>query len=373
MYGPQEKTDLVRGPGQYGDIQVLSYKHKKSYRMGSKRRDTPLPYFIISAESPYGTIDAFNSRAYNFCSGTGGHRVKELASNQARERWVRAYQEGAKSSLGTTLAEWKQSEDMIVKRVGQIIKSMKCVRRADFIGAAQALGCRKPPGLKQWRRYPKGASNVWLEYHFGWSPLIGDIFDAVNVLQSPRPSNRFFGKGGYQDRETISRGSYDWSYDIQMSAKVMISSWVEVSNPNLHRANQLGLINPVGLAWELVPFSFVVDWFLPVGKFIDSFSDSLGYAIKKPFTATLLKAENNDMYKQSEAPILSMGRSASFRRELGIPPFYLRPPPFKGFSLARGATAISLLLQNAGNLQRGWDKARRSLSDASAARGTYTE
>lgn len=373
MYGPQQKSETRREPGPSG--RILYYMFKRSYRMGNKRRNSPLPYFVISADSPYGITGAANSRAYGFCSEPFGHRVKELASNQARERWVRAYQEGAKSSLGTTLAEWRQSEDMIVRRATQIIKSMKCVRRADFIGAAQALGCKKPPGLKQWRRYPKGASNVWLEYHFGWSPLIGDIYDAVNVLQSPRPSNRFFGKGGYQDREVIVRGQYDWSYDMQMSAKVMISSWVEVSNPNLHRANQLGLVNPVGLAWELVPFSFVVDWFLPVGKFIDSFSDQLGYSVKKPSTATLLKAENNDVYKQFSAPSLSACKASAFHRVLGVPPYYFRPPPFKGFSLSRGATAIALLLQNAGNLQRGWNSARRTLAEANAAiaLGHYTE
>lgn len=356
MIGPFQAQTRKLGIGQYGREKVVSYTFKRWYRMGSKRRDSPLPYIMLHTESPTGYIDASNSRAYNFCSGPSGHRVKEIASNQARERWVEAYKEGAKASLGTTLAEWEQSRDMIVNRASQIIKSMRAVRRADFIGAAVALGCKKPPGLKQWRRYPKGAANVWLEYHFGWAPLIADIGDAVNVLQSPRPSNRFFGKGSYTDREFFPRGSYDWTYDMTMSSRVMISSWVEVSNPNLHRANQLGLVNPAVIAWELVPFSFVVDWFLPVGKFLDSFTDQVGYNIKKPFTSTLLKAKNDDYYKQFEAPMISAASAVGFHRRLEVPPYYFRPPPFKGFSLARGASAISLLIQNARGLQRGWDK-----------------
>jgi hypothetical protein len=31
----------------------------------------------------------------------------------------------------------------------------------------------------------------------------------------------------------------------------------------------LGLTNPLNVAWELVPFSFVVDWFIPIGSFFD--------------------------------------------------------------------------------------------------------
>lgn len=372
MLGPYNKSRRVEGFGQYGKPMTVLYEYRTWHRMGSKRRDSPLPYSFYLSESPYGTVGATNSRAFGFVLGT--NYVVQRASNQARERWVNAYQEGAKSSLGTTLAEWKQSEDMIVKRASQIIKSFRAARRADWIGVAQALGCKKPPRLKQWRRYPKGPANVWLEYHFGWSPLLKDIGDAVNVLQSPRPSNRFFGKGSSKDRETIIRGSYDWTYDMRMSASVLISSWVEVSNPNLHRANQLGFVNPVGIAWELIPFSFVVDWFVPVGKFIDQFSDQLGYSVKKPFTTTLLRAENNDIYKQSSAPMLAMGKAVGCRRVLSIPPYYLRPPPFKGFSLTRGITAIALLIQNAGRMQRGYDNAKDRFRDLSRVdTSTYTE
>jgi hypothetical protein len=34
----------------------------------------------------------------------------------------------------------------------------------------------------------------------------------------------------------------------------------------LNTANIFGLTNPLTVAWELVPFSFVADWFLPIGQ-----------------------------------------------------------------------------------------------------------
>lgn len=35
---------------------------------------------------------------------------------------------------------------------------------------------------------------------------------------------------------------------------------------------QTGFTNPVNLAWELLPFSFVVDWFLPIGPYLETLS-----------------------------------------------------------------------------------------------------
>jgi hypothetical protein len=38
---------------------------------------------------------------------------------------------------------------------------------------------------------------------------------------------------------------------------------------NLNSWGSFGLLNPAAVAWELLPFSFVVDWFLPVGRYLE--------------------------------------------------------------------------------------------------------
>jgi hypothetical protein len=40
---------------------------------------------------------------------------------------------------------------------------------------------------------------------------------------------------------------------------------------------QTGIDNPALLAWELLPYSFVVDWFLPVGNYLQSLTDFAGF------------------------------------------------------------------------------------------------
>lgn len=44
---------------------------------------------------------------------------------------------------------------------------------------------------------------------------------------------------------------------------------VTVTGAAIQAASQYGLNNPSLIAWELVPYSFVVDWFLPVGDYLE--------------------------------------------------------------------------------------------------------
>lgn len=59
---------------------------------------------------------------------------------------------------------------------------------------------------------------------------------------------------------------------------------VRVTNPNLLLFNQLGLVNPAYVLWDAVPFSFVADWFLPVGRYLQSYSDWVGLHLDDPMT-----------------------------------------------------------------------------------------
>jgi hypothetical protein len=54
----------------------------------------------------------------------------------------------------------------------------------------------------------------------------------------------------------------------------------------LSTASELGLTNPLAVAWELVPFSFVVDWALPIGSFLNQIDASVGWTF---VTASLTK------------------------------------------------------------------------------------
>jgi hypothetical protein len=68
-----------------------------------------------------------------------------------------------------------------------------------------------------------------------------------------------------------------------------------MSNPQLATINSLGLTNPIAVAWELVPFSFAVDWFLPVGNTLSALTAGQGltwlggYITKRVYRAVSIR------------------------------------------------------------------------------------
>jgi hypothetical protein len=54
-------------------------------------------------------------------------------------------------------------------------------------------------------------------------------------------------------------------WNLSFSKRLIAELYEELS---LQRS--LGLVNPAEIAWEVVPYSFVVDWFLPIGSYISA-------------------------------------------------------------------------------------------------------
>lgn len=344
MYGPFTKR--VEVPFQENPAFRRIYSVRDWWRMGSKARGQPLPYNYLYGYSRTVYQDAGNSEAISWCNN-GRSDVDPYVSNKVLAKFVSAVKDSQSASLGATLAEWEQSSKMIAARAGQLLGSLRAIKRGNIPDALRDLGRNAAPeswkGKKgrRGRAVSKDASNAWLELHFGWVPLIKDIYDAVNVLQSNIPSNTVKAVSGSELRIPIVGNDFHGLHKYQVLMKIQAEVFVE--NPNLALANQMGLINPASVAWELVPFSFVVDWFLPVGNFLNSFTDLVGYDVKFPFTTTLRTAST---HLESPYPHFQWDTEACrCSRVLGLPSYSLRPVQFKGFSVTRGATAISLLIQ----------------------------
>lgn len=67
----------------------------------------------------------------------------------------------------------------------------------------------------------------------------------------------------------------------------------------LHIPAALGLTNPASVAWELVPFSFVVDWFAPVGDWLNALDATLGYSFLSGTRSTIRR--RTGQYRASPA------------------------------------------------------------------------
>lgn len=130
---------------------------------------------------------------------------------------------------------------------------------------------------------------------------------------------------------------------------VRIGAEVTISNPNEYALQQLGLANPATVLWEIVPWSFMVDWVFDVGTSLSAFTDLMGCSVSHPFTTVFGKADGSWGYRNSWGPqsVDIPGRVVAMSRRPELP---LILPNISvraniGSSLKRAANAASLLGQ----------------------------
>jgi hypothetical protein len=260
------------------------------------------------------------------------------------------------AQFAVNLAEYRQSMGMMVSRIEQLIMFCRHMRKLDFYSALQDIGItnRKDVirGMKSYKDPLRTLANNWLEYSFGWKPLIDDIYSAVNHFQTPIKSITPRGTAR-NDRfvkfldGTIASGIYTY----QESRGVLFAKQgckVSIDNPNLYLANKLGLVNPATVVWELIPFSFVVDWFVNVGEFLSQGTDFFGLTVTQPWACWGLKAQVQDIKANifNVPPKTVRNWSAvHFERLDALTGANLHVRPFRLWGWQRCANAVSVLTQ----------------------------
>lgn len=120
----------------------------------------------------------------------------------------------------------------------------------------------------------KELSKRWLEYQFGWRPLVDDIHAAAKFIQDSVKTRAmlFSAVRTTKVRSVDYLPSSGWYHsgttDSTLSCRVKLYAAIEDSV--LHRLAEVGLIDPVGVLWELVPFSFIADWITPIGSLLSA-------------------------------------------------------------------------------------------------------
>lgn len=382
-YGPFNKVISRPYPGR---TERSFYDTKTWWRAKTRRRTYPLPYTHIVGRTlrNIGSYysDAINSGA-GYLAASGNGTWDQLAQNAARSRFINEVRDKTAANLAVTLVEWEQSNKMIAYRGKQLLDMVVRLKKGDVHGAVQALKDRelrlanqnKTKRAKRLGRASDGPSraiggellsevekrklsrelksgsksvaNAVLELQFGWVPLVDDINKACMVLASNPPAHKVVGRGKYQ--RPYSSGNtnpYTWYVSGVYTAKCHIQATVYVSNPNLALANQMGLVNPVATAWNVMPFTFLVDrYLLPVSQFLNSFTDLLGYRLDYAFTTTTRFVEESAVQRQDTTTIGYVSDGWYHSRAGGIPPYALKTQPFQGFKPMEGLTMISLVIQ----------------------------
>jgi hypothetical protein len=188
---------------------------------------------------------------------------------------------GQSINLAQAYAEREQTVQLVAGTATKVAKSIRSLRRGDFIGAARDLGVlAKKRANSRFnksfaRRQSEAVSQGWLELQYGWKPLLNDVYGACEQL-AKRHSRIIYATQTVQssrakDLYKLTSSTFDKSKSTTLvngedKIVVKMGCTYSTSNPVQSTAAQLGITNPLVVAWELLPFSFVADWFLPVGQ-----------------------------------------------------------------------------------------------------------
>jgi hypothetical protein len=210
-----------------------------------------------------------------------GYRTatESLAINIATRKFYE-FADALDIHLGVSLGEAPKTFSMIASTMTKIYHAYKSFRHLDVRGGLAALGM--PTGGRHARSLHRKANNVrrsggdaftfmgdtWLEVKYGWKPLIQDVQNAAEAL------SKDFSKD--YDVRIRTKGSAEYSLYEPLfgsssgrgTAKAYIGAKFLIFEPELRVRSALGLTDVASIAWELMPWSFVIDWFSPIGDFI---------------------------------------------------------------------------------------------------------
>lgn len=393
-------TDLftldVNGPGS-------SYV-SKTWRKQAKPIDRTLimPYQLIRAAchtgkvtgkitywspNPEGYSGMFNVTKMGTCvcnsashiGGEGNARTLQTqrAVNLAREKFTSKLQDQA--MLAVNYYERQQAMSMMAKRFTFLEKSFLDIcrlarspawRRGELVnlrrslekgiassrnlrGSARKVADSMISKIKDWRGSGRSLGNLWLELHFGWEPLLKDIYAAYEIFTTePKPA---FLKGKspelfLEEHVRITYGTlqgvwHGWTFEPKTRTRAYVFGLAEVSDPNLYKSQRLGLTNPAAFAWEIIPFSFIVDWFTTMSQWLNQWDEFLGIKLTRVGYAVKVTQTAKGSWTEKSGKATATSSMIYFQRFDTFPQVKLGLRPLKAISPVRGATAISLLLQ----------------------------
>jgi len=220
-------------------------------------------------------------------------------------------------NLAQAFAERRQTASMLSKSVNRIATAALAIRHGNLRHAANMFGMKYGRSGRALTREippsPKNLSNWWLEYSYGWRPLLQDIHGAAELIaktyEFARPTIAYGQATGstfdkyIQQVHTDSRSSsvLTCTSSQQVRARYVIE-FVE-DDATRSRLAQTGITNPLELAWELLPYSFVLDWFIPVGEYLKTFDATNGLSFKRGTLSVVSSGTHDSGWTPNHAEI----------------------------------------------------------------------
>lgn len=181
------------------------------------------------------------------------------------------------------LAEWKKTIALVKNPLAGIRKFLKDVRRSRRYKRSSA------PSLGKY------LADEWLRYRYGLTPLVMDFEGALQASIAPRFGMRVTARssgttsGDYT--KTTSNVASPYFYTVTTECEGTVEGSVRAGvlyehTFNVNNSYGLGLENIPSAIWEVIPYSFIVDWFVNAGDWIKASTPKADVKILAEWTTT---------------------------------------------------------------------------------------
>lgn len=168
--------------------------------------------------------------------------------------------------LGTNLAEANENIRFIANALKSFAKALSKFRQRKYGEAIRELTPNGDGADK--------AADAYLAFKFGVQPLAQDVWNALEALREALKLEGILHAEGFSSAEAPPNyGLFNNKIiDGTITQGTKIGVYYRVVDPARYIQSHFGLDNPLRVAWNVVPLSFVIDWFLNVGQVLSNLS-----------------------------------------------------------------------------------------------------
>lgn len=201
---------------------------------------------------------------YDFDSAEIDAAITDVENNVAIEA-LTSY------DLLTELAEMREIPKLVTSACESMYNILTNLKKSFKIKDLKRAGILRPIDLLTHpERVFRNIANMWMGYRYGVMPLVYSMRDILKTID--RGVNMVNRKARYITPRRTSTQQPSPAYDYKWSAyegQIIIRGNIFQHFDFDTVANFSGIgFNPAVTAWELIPYSFVFDWFVNMGDYI---------------------------------------------------------------------------------------------------------
>jgi hypothetical protein len=196
-------------------------------------------------------------------------------------------------NLGSFLATFGDTAKLLHQAYSRVASCLSLIRDGKFAAAVS--------NLKRWKKYlqPDKLGDAWLEFRYGWTPLMYDFKSLYDEFMKQTRQLESFTRLHTASRDVVTTSTtlnlphvpfeppklqltwerrQRWGYFCLNTDTFMRYNGSTLSPVTSIAETMELLINPYYAGWDLIPFSFAIDWFVNIGEYLNQIG-SLYYGI----------------------------------------------------------------------------------------------